>query len=439
MVEWMAERRDVTVKKSCAALLLALCLTLCACAAPGEGAGSVEPPPDIKELTIAVASDLHYLSQALTDNGPLFQEVVRRGDGKLMLYIEEITEAFTEQMIAEKPDLLILSGDLSFNGEYQSHVDLTEKLRRIEEAGVQVLALSGNHDVNLSFTVRYEGEGYERVQNTTAEDFRALYRDFGYAEALSVDDISGSYVYAPCQGLRIIMLDTNSQIGNIFPEKSFSWLEQQLMEAQQDGAQVITASHQNLLIHNSLFISSYRIMNGMELEVLLKKYGVLAHLSGHMHIQHYAEDGIPEVLTSPLSLTPCRYGLLHWDAERLDYEAKSVDVADWAERQGLTDETLLHFADYARESFYQRSYRQIINAYAESGLPEETVERMARCFAEANLGYFTGERGDREALTEELAFWKETVGEGMETAYLRSILLDESPDALSISLRSGAD
>ena len=89
----------------CCALLLALCLLLSACA-PGGGKASPKVEEEPKELRIAIASDLHYLSQELTDNGPLFQEVVARGDGKLMLDIEAITEAFTEQMIAEHPDLV---------------------------------------------------------------------------------------------------------------------------------------------------------------------------------------------------------------------------------------------------------------------------------------------------------------------------------------------
>lgn len=409
--------------------LLALCLALCACSEKPE-----EKQTDLPPLHLAVASDLHYLSQQLTDNGPLFQELVARGDGKLMLDIETVTEAFVDGMIEERPDALILSGDLSFNGEYQSHVDLIEKLRRIQDAGIPVLVLPGNHDIAVSRTFRFEGEGYERVKNTSAEEFRELYHDFGYRQALSVDNFSGSYVYEVRRDLRLIMLDTNSYITNLFPEKSLSWLEKQLKAAQKAGAGVITVSHQNILLHNNLFSSGYRIANGIELELLLKKYGVMANLSGHMHIQHFAEDGIAEVLTSPLSLVPCRWGSLTWDGEGLSYEAKSVDVAAWAEKQGLTDEHLLHFADFASESFYQNSYRQILDSYAASGLPEKTIERMARCFADTNLAYFTGESLDREKLAAELDFWVQAAGEGLETAYLRSILNDNTPSPLKIQL-----
>ena len=75
---------------------LGLCLAmlmLCACAAP-ESISDPAPASEQECVRIVVASDLHYLSQALTDNGPLFRRVVEHGDGKLMLDIEAITEAF---------------------------------------------------------------------------------------------------------------------------------------------------------------------------------------------------------------------------------------------------------------------------------------------------------------------------------------------------------
>ena len=41
---------------------------------------------------------------------------------------------------------LILSGDLSFNGEKTSHEELAGKLFKLQEQGIPVLVLPGNHD-----------------------------------------------------------------------------------------------------------------------------------------------------------------------------------------------------------------------------------------------------------------------------------------------------
>ena len=93
-----------------------------------------------KDLTLVLATDLHYISPELTDNGPYFTRMVENADGKVMTKIEPLTEAFVEEMIAMKPDALILSGDLTFNGAKKSHEDLVKKLLRIREAGVSVYA-----------------------------------------------------------------------------------------------------------------------------------------------------------------------------------------------------------------------------------------------------------------------------------------------------------
>lgn len=94
---------------------------------------------------ILLATDLHYLSPELNDHGACFEKTILNGDGKALAYIDELTDAFVEQVIREKPAALILSGDLTLNGEKQSHLDLAQKLRSITDCGIPVLVLPGNH------------------------------------------------------------------------------------------------------------------------------------------------------------------------------------------------------------------------------------------------------------------------------------------------------
>ena len=68
-------------------------------------------------LNIMVATDLHYLSKSINDGGEAFCNVMSKGDGKVMTYIEEIVDAFVLEVIKRKPDALILLGDLTFNSE----------------------------------------------------------------------------------------------------------------------------------------------------------------------------------------------------------------------------------------------------------------------------------------------------------------------------------
>ena len=124
----------------------------------------------LEPVTIAVAADLHYLSPTLTDHGSAFQRVIENADGKVITYSEQLMEAFTQQIIAQTPDVLILAGDLTCSGERASHEALARKLRRIADAGVYVLAIPGNHDLENSMAVAFQGTGYQRTESISAMD-----------------------------------------------------------------------------------------------------------------------------------------------------------------------------------------------------------------------------------------------------------------------------
>lgn len=81
-----------------------------------------------RPVSLLVATDLHYLSPQLTDDSDLSHRVLTEGGGRVMAYIQEVTEAFAAEVIAAAPDALILSGDLTFNGAAVSHTDLIQTL-----------------------------------------------------------------------------------------------------------------------------------------------------------------------------------------------------------------------------------------------------------------------------------------------------------------------
>ncbi len=136
-----------------------------------NGAGSgIEKP-----VQFVVATDIHYFSKDLTDNGALFQRMLVSSDGKQVNYITEITDAFLEEVIKMQPTGLILSGDLTFNGEKKSHEELGEKLKAVTEAGIPVYVIPGNHDLNNYYASRYQKDGLVEVRNTSPEEFKKIY------------------------------------------------------------------------------------------------------------------------------------------------------------------------------------------------------------------------------------------------------------------------
>lgn len=107
-----------------------------------------EPQQPYRPPRLVLATDLHYQSAAADDGGKAFQEFVEHSDGKVVRYLTELLEAFLDEVIAERPSALVLSGDITMNGEKINHQELAQRLKRVQDAGIQVLIIPGNHDIN---------------------------------------------------------------------------------------------------------------------------------------------------------------------------------------------------------------------------------------------------------------------------------------------------
>ena len=367
------------MKKS--VVLLVLMAVLLAGFAPAE-----------RERRLICATDLHYLAPALTDHGPFFTALTEEGDGKLMRYIEELTDAFLDEVRQQQPEALILTGDLTFNGALLSHTALAEKLRALEGEGVPVYVLPGNHDLDNPGAAAFSGDGYSLVPSATAEDFRRIYADFGFDEALALDGDSLSYTAQLDDKTRLLMLDFNTVHDPCgVSEKTLRWVEQELRKAQAEGMHVLAAGHQNLF-RQTVFTASYVIRGAEELAALLRQYGVRLFLSGHLHCQHWrTEQGLTEIATGALSVAPCQYGVLTLAGDRLRYETRETDVSARAAREGRTEEALLDFPRYAREYFDARNRRSTSEMLSLLGYTDTETERMTQYLVELNRAYFSGD------------------------------------------------
>ncbi len=384
----------------------------------------INKPMEFPEIEIAVATDLHYISPELTDHGYYFQAIVQDADGKTMVYSEEVIDAFLRTVLKEKPDVLVLTGDVTFNGAKKSHEDLAKKLDILENAGIQVLVLSGNHDVNSRNAAKFIGESYERVEGVTEEEFETIYSACGFDDAYAKDTVSSSYIWE-FSGYRFLMLDVNGvEKVNYVSEQTLFWLEQELQKAKEDGVPVVAFSHQNLLFHSPLFDDGYVIGNAEAVVRLYKEYDVIANFTGHLHIQHMEEEeGFYEVATAALSISPTQYAKLTMGGNTLEYRTEPVNVSEWAKRQGLTSGTLTHFEEYAKEFFMDTAQWQ---AYSELFFwpeYEAMMEELIDYYAEQNYAYFSGQLDLLEQDEEMLNAWSELGA--FISIYLESIAAEE--------------
>lgn len=401
-------------------MLLTLCAGLAFCAEGHAEASS-------SGFRAVIASDLHYIAPELTDGGPGYQQALKNGDSKFMPYVEEITDAFLDEVLADPPDVVLLTGDLTFNGAEISHRRLAGKLQRLEDAGIPVLVLPGNHDVYNENAALYRGGSFERVPFASGESFAEIYRDFGPGEALSADSDSLSYVWQLNEQVWIMMLDENTAHDFCgLSDRSFQWIEAQLQKAREEGRFVLVAGHQNVFQH-SIFRGGYVIQGAQRLQELLRRYGVPLCLSGHLHTQHVlSEDGLTEIATSALCSYPCQYAVLTAEDGRLRYGTRRLDLAAWAERNGRPDAVFQDFAGaagaYMDAHFTPAGMAPLVDD------PVLWAEMLAYLQA-LNRAYFSGDLREIAALDPDgrlAGLWAEE--NGMTAWYLRSVLDEEGND-----------
>lgn len=394
---------------------------------------------------IVIQSDVHYFSPELTDYGEAFKTMMKNDDGKLINYDPQLMDAFTEEMEELKPSAVILSGDLTLNGEKAGHEALAEKLGILEEKGVKVLVIPGNHDINNYAAASYFGKEKGQTDIVDAQGFYDIYRRFGYDQARSRDEDSLSYVYELDRKNWLLMLDTAqyepvNKVGGRIKEETLVWMKEQLEEAKKEGVTVIPIGHHNLLKESILYPQDCTLENSPEVIKLLEAYRVPLYISGHLHLQktqkYKQEPGestdvyhISEVVADSFAISPCRYGILKWtDDGRMTYNTRETDVAAWAEKEGSTDENLLDFKEYGKrfltEVVSSQVYDQIKN------LPQEQMEAMAELYGNINRDYCAGIPIDAREIRSEEAFrlWQRNLPDSKMFGEIDEILRDTGKD-----------
>ncbi len=417
------------------------------------------------EYTIVIATDLHLLSPDLKDNGSNLMALIEHSDGKVVHYSPEITDAFIEEMLDMKPDCVLLTGDLTFNGETGSHKYLAKELHRLTDEGINVYVIPGNHDLSNSMARRYSGKYRYNTDSPDAAQFKEIYKDFGYGEHVIQDPNSLSYVQELAEDLWLLNVDVNTAGSpGILTQETLDWTENVLKKAAKLHIRVIASSHQNLLKHNKIFFDGFMMGNAQALQKLYAKYGVTLNLSGHMHMQHIAsKDGVTEVATSSLAVTPCQYGVLKINHQDWSYQTQPLSLNGWAkvhlqsgslpsvenldlsepetEATAVTPESelapepaadLVDFEQYVADFFDYCSRFKIKADLDEYKIPAETLLKMQEEAVLLNRSYFSGRMDTISNAKEQMTNWQKYAGKSFMLIYLLSIV-DETTSMCQVN------
>lgn len=382
-------------------------------------------------ISMIIASDMHYLSPDY--RGEYFKEPSAMFDGKLTHYSSEYFDAFLSEVIEKQPQVLILSGDITLNGSIKSHEEVTAKLEKVQEAGIAVLVIPGNHDLHIT-AGDYSPAEPVAVASTDAATFHKMYERFGPAQAKSRDTDSFSYVYEASPYLRLLMIDTNTLSKGFVADTTLEWVEEELKQAKAAGADVIAVTHQNLHIHNELLYFSYQLYNADALFALFEKYNVDLNLSGHIHIQStVTESTVPEIAVGALSICKTPYGEILYDGKTIQYTTSYTDVSAYAKTNGFTDENLLDFSNYSTYYFEEVGRLQTYSSLVESNLTEEEKDLLADTFAQINSLYFLGTPYDEALFSNGISLWR-TQEEDFTLRYIETMLKEANSNHQNVTI-----
>ena len=403
------------------------------------------PVEEYRPPTIVTVSDIHYFPSSMTDYGEAFDELVKRDDGKLIPYISQLMDVFTEEMTELMPDAVVLSGDLTLNGEKEAHEALAGKLKVLADHGVRVLVIPGNHDINNPHAASYFGEERTAAETVNAEGFLDIYHEFGYDQAISRDETSLSYICRLDEKNWLMMLDSAQYdpvnlVGGRIRSTTVKWMEEQLEAAKELGITVIPIAHHNLLKESILYPVDCTLENSGEVIRLLERYRVPVFISGHLHLQrtkkYKPEPGEPEdvyhiseIVADSFAIPPCQYGILSWgDGGELRYATKEADMERYAAEHGLTDENLLNFKEYGTDFLVGVISQQIYQKM--SSLPEEHMRKMAELYGQLNRDYCAGTPIDVKEIKSEEAFrlWERNLPDSRMFEEIDDILRDTGKD-----------
>ena len=356
-----------------------------------------------QQLKIAVISDIHYLAPSLLKNGAAngtaFQTYLNF-DPKLLEFSDPILRKVISQLKRERPDIVLIPGDLTKDGEKVSHEAV---VRILNQLGTKVFVIPGNHDINNPEAVAYNGDISNPTPIIQARDFPKIYADFGYRNAISRDANSLSYISQPYRGLWILAIDdceyynntTTALVpGKIKPE-TMAWILGKLREARQKNITVLSMMHHGILEHftNQETIDAGYVTNDWQNQAdKLMNAGLKVMFTGHYHANDIAMRGSDEtnvlydIETGSLVTPPSPYRLITLTNNELEITTRKITSINCAMPGGLS------FTDYSNAfiTAHMDGYFEYVftNLY---GMDPTMASGLAPFFRDGWMAHYAGD------------------------------------------------
>lgn len=355
-------------------------------------------------LRVATLSDLHYFAKE--DMGNRDEGFFAAMSTSNAPYSDEILDAAlaTLEKSAKERGLkyVLLSGDLTYNGEKSGHEALAKRLEAFErESGLTVFVTNGNHDINNDDATRYvldEETGayyWEYAEETSPEDFREIYKNLGWDQAVSTFAPSAgkagmlSYAARLDGGYRLIVIDAGKysgdntasgqdiwETGGNITNELMVWVLDQIAQARAAGEIPLGMTHWNIGDQNyftTVALQGFAMDNWQAVAETLANAGMHFVFTGHTHdtdlTSTVSDNGetLYNITTCSLGNYPNEY------RETLFTPGADGSVTASFEKHACDEGAPVRIDGTARTPYKLESFREI---YGTSGSVSEYLKKM---------------------------------------------------------------
>ena len=272
-----------------------------------------------RDKRIVVISDTHVMApELLVSEGEAWTNYIS-GHQKMLDYSQPLFDEMVAKIKDEiKPDLVLITGDLTKDGEQLSHKYVVNKLDELYAVGIPTLVIPGNHDRGAQAqanAVSFDGASTTPVAVADNNWFATQYANYGYGSSSERESTTLTYVCEPIEGLVVIGIDSGTE--GTLSSTTLDWIVGKATAAKESGKEVIAMMHHPLIPHFTgveNFVEWAVVKNYETVRNTLADAGIRVVFTGHFHTSDIAMDKnadlsreIYDVTTGSLISYPCDY------------------------------------------------------------------------------------------------------------------------------------
>lgn len=243
----------------------------------------------MQEKNFILITDTHFFKNSLGAYGDGYEAFMER-EQKCFAETEAINRAafkFLEN--CDFSDTVLIAGDLTFNGEKESHYEFVKLLESLRNSGKKIYVVTAAHDISPNPFCFPGSDDKMPAKGIKFDDLYGLYHAYGYDDAIAFNKDHMSYVAQISDGVRLLVLCNDTAEGRslAYDDEFCGWIKEQLDKAKADGQLIFAMEHYPVLAGQPILslIKDARQKEAQKLIDLLADNGCSLIFTGHMHNQ----------------------------------------------------------------------------------------------------------------------------------------------------------